>query len=248
MAFIEIVAGRDGISSTEPVRADAFLIALQMQPCTDFDLYADGRLIRPCEFDAGAVAIFDLRTNLAMDRRDPFHAVDLYLPIKSLAAVAEDASSPAIDDLRHEPGRAIDDPVARHLLLAIRSALSAPDQARELFVDHVAIALAHAHCADLWRYACEAGIEYREVGTLAGAPREGTDRCQSQREQHAGRAGEGVRALDSTFHACIPMFDRHVAACLAASHVHGKGEASPCELSTLLADIALDAVSPIRAT
>lgn len=142
MAFIELTGGPDDVATTEPIRDDAFLIALQLQDCPDFDLYEDGRLIRPREFDAGAIAIFDLRTNLSTDLRDSFHALDLYIPRKSLEALTEDANSSRIDELRHEPGRALLDPVAKHLLLAIRPALSAPAQASELFVDYVAMALA----------------------------------------------------------------------------------------------------------
>ena len=164
LAFLEIASGRDDVGTTEPIRDDAFLIALQLQACPDFDLYADGRLIRPREFAAGAVAIFDLRANLAMDRRDPFHAVDLYIPRKSLVALAEDANSSVIDELQHEPGRALQDPVARHLLLSIRPALAAPDQASELFVDHLAMALA-THVAHTY-----GGMRARSnvtIGTLA---------------------------------------------------------------------------------
>lgn len=142
MAFIELASGPAHTGTTMPVADDAFLIALQLRACQDFDLYADGRLIRPRAFDAGAVAIFDLRTKLAMAHRDPFHAVDLYLPRKALDALAEDANAPTMDGLRHEPGRALHDPVARHLLLAIRPALAAREQASELFVDQLAVALA----------------------------------------------------------------------------------------------------------
>jgi AraC-like DNA-binding protein len=164
LAFLELASGRDGVGTTEPIHDDAFLIALQLQACPDFDLYADGRLIRPREFEAGAVAIFDLRANLAIDRRDPFHAVDLYIPRKALDALAEDANSPAIDELHHEPGRALRDPVARHLLLAIRPALAAPGEASELFVDHLAMALA-THVAHTY-----GGMRARsdaKIGTLA---------------------------------------------------------------------------------
>jgi AraC-like DNA-binding protein len=164
MAFIELVSGRDDVGTTEPVRDDAFLIALQLKDCRDFDLYADGRLIRPRDFDSGAVAIFDLRANLAIDRRDPFHAVDLYIPRKSLHAIAEDADAPAIDELRHEPGTALRDPVARHLLLAIQPALRAPREASDLFVDHVAMALA-THVAHAY-----GGLRARsdaKIGTLS---------------------------------------------------------------------------------
>ena len=165
LAFLELVSGPDDVGATEPVHDDAFLIALQLQACPDFDLYADGRLIRPRQFEAGAVAIFDLRTNLAIDRRDPFHAVDLYMPRKSLDALAEDANSSVVDELRHEPGKALQDPVARHLLLAIRPALAAPGRASELFVDHLAMALA-THVAHTY-----GGMRARsdvKIGTLAG--------------------------------------------------------------------------------
>lgn len=109
MTFLELASGPDNVRVTEPVRDDAFLIALQLRACPDFDLYAEGRLIRPRAFEAGAIAIFDLRANLAMECRSAFHAVDLYIPRKSLDALAEDANAPVIDDLRHEPGKALQD-------------------------------------------------------------------------------------------------------------------------------------------
>ncbi|WP_423822451.1 AraC family transcriptional regulator [Salinisphaera sp. SPP-AMP-43] len=142
MTFIELASQRPNAGMTEPIRDEAFLIALQLQPCADFDLYADGRLIRPRGFAAGSVALFDLRANLAMDRRDPFHAIDLYIPRRALNALADDANTFWVDELRHEPGRALADPVARHLLLAARPALSAQQGASALFIDQIAMALA----------------------------------------------------------------------------------------------------------
>ena len=56
---------RRNVAITPPVREDVFLLALQMRTCPDFDLYADGKSIPPKDFDAGAVAIFDLRMNLS---------------------------------------------------------------------------------------------------------------------------------------------------------------------------------------
>ena len=76
LAFLELDCQRRNVGMTSPVREDAFLIALQLQACPDFDLYADGKSIPPKDFDAGAVAIFDLRMNLATELRDPFHAVN----------------------------------------------------------------------------------------------------------------------------------------------------------------------------
>ena len=143
MSFLELKCDRENLGITEPVQDEAFLIALQLKACPDFDLYEDGRLIRPQEFNAGVVAIFDLRTKLATDLRDSFHAIDLYLPRKALDALAEDVNSPRIDELRHRPGTALRDPVARDLLLSVRPALAARGEGTSaLFVDHVAMALA----------------------------------------------------------------------------------------------------------
>src|SRR5260370_13593439 len=90
MAFLELNCERPDAGISAPLCEDAFLVALQTKPSFDFDLYADGRLIAPKRFEAGCVAIFDLRMNLATDQRDPFHAIDLYIPHKSLLAMGDD--------------------------------------------------------------------------------------------------------------------------------------------------------------
>src|ERR1700752_4107467 len=143
MSFFELDCFRPNIGFTKPVRDDAFLIALQLRRCQDFDLYEDGRLIRPQQFEAGAVAIFDLRTSLASDLRDPFHAVDLYVPFEALNAISDDLSLARIDDLDHTLGTAVMDTTVRDLLLSMRPSLAAPaDHTSPLFVDHVAHAIA----------------------------------------------------------------------------------------------------------
>ena len=142
MTFLELNCERRNAGITQAVREDAFLVALQLKKADDFDLYADGRLILPKGFDADDIAIFDLRTNLATDLRDPFHAVDFYLPHKALVAMADEGDIPRhIQELRHTVGGTVRDPVARDLLLAMRPALARPEETPELFVDHVAMAL-----------------------------------------------------------------------------------------------------------
>jgi AraC family transcriptional regulator len=160
LAFLELNCERRNVGITPPVREDAFLVALQMNTCPDFDLYADGKSIAPKDFDAGTVAIFDLRMNLATDLRDPFHAVNLYLPHKALVAMGDDGDIPRhIQELHHTVGETVRDPVARDLLLAMRPALAArPEETPELFVDHVALALS-VHVA-------------RRYGDVAALPRQ----------------------------------------------------------------------------
>ncbi|PWK63044.1 AraC family transcriptional regulator [Aminobacter sp. AP02] len=142
MAFLELNCQRRNAGVTQPVREDAFLIALQLRGANDFDLYADGRAVPPRDFDAGAVAIFDLRMNLTTDLRDPFHAVNFYIPHRALLALGDDGDVPRhIQELRHTVGSTVYDPVVRDLLLAMRPALANPRAASELFIDYLALAL-----------------------------------------------------------------------------------------------------------
>jgi len=151
MGFVELRGDRGDVGLSERVQDDAFLIAVQLKKCPDFDLYADNRLFRHRDFSAGTVAIYDLRMNLlfdlrtqqACDVRDSFHAIDFYLPRKSLDALADDSGSPRVDELRHQPGMPISDLVARDLIRSIQPTLAVPPGERnELFVDYVAKALA----------------------------------------------------------------------------------------------------------
>lgn len=141
MSFFELDCFHVGV--TTPMRENAFLIALQLKTCPDFDLYADGRLIRRREFEAGAVSICDLRTTLSIDLRDPFHAIDLFLPTRALDMISDDLGLARVDELWHSPGTAVQDATIRDLLLSMRPALAAPpQQTSTLFVDHVAHAIA----------------------------------------------------------------------------------------------------------
>jgi AraC-like DNA-binding protein len=143
MSFFELDCFRRNVGVTTPIRENAFLIALQLKTCPDFDLYADGRLIRRPEFEAGAVSICDLRTTLSIDLRDPFHAIDLFLPTRALDMISDDLGLARVDELRHSPGTAVQDATIRDLLLSMRPALAAPaEQTSALFVDHVAHAIA----------------------------------------------------------------------------------------------------------
>lgn len=161
ITFLELDFKKRNAGLTNPAHEDAFLIALQLDKADDFDLYTDGRFVRPRGYAPGEIAIFDLRMNIATDLRDPFHAVNLYVPHRALLAMGDDGDVPRnIQELRHTVGATVIDPVARGLLLSIRPALARPAQVSELFVDHVALALSiHIACAygdgaalpDRWR-------------------------------------------------------------------------------------------------
>jgi AraC family transcriptional regulator len=79
---------------------------------------------------------------------DSLKTLFFYLPRGALDAIADDADAPQIGDLNHEPV-AIDDPAVSSLAGAMLPALSHPDQASQLFVDHVLLA-AGVHVAQAY--------------------------------------------------------------------------------------------------
>jgi AraC family transcriptional regulator len=130
-----------GLTAPLP-REDAYLVALQLRACHDHDLYFDGRLIRPTHWDAGVTTIYDLRQQPVADMRDPGHSLMFYLPRVALNAVAAEAGSPSIDELRYRRAVGIDDTVARQLLSSVLPAIAQPEHAHPLFLDHVVLAMA----------------------------------------------------------------------------------------------------------
>ena len=144
MAFLEIKVPFRNSGITKVVQDDAFGVLLQLRAENDFDFYVDGKHVKPHGYRGGDIGIIDLRANVASDTRDPYHAVDFYLPRRALLAMGEDGDiERGIQELRQPLAHSTQDPVVRHLLLAMRPALAAaPEQVPELFVDHVATALA----------------------------------------------------------------------------------------------------------
>ena len=65
-----------------------------------------------------------------------------YLPRVALNAVAAEAGSATIDELRYRRAVGIDDTVARQLLSSVLPAIAQPEHAHPLFLDHVVLAMA----------------------------------------------------------------------------------------------------------
>ena len=137
-----------GITKSIP-REDAYLVALQLRPCQDHDLYFDGRLTQPKNFGAGVTSIYDLRTDPVAELRDPFHSLMFHLPRKALKAVAQDAGVSSEIDLRHRPGVSTEDSVVLHLLCALLPAMEKPAEIHPLFLEHIALALT-VHVASVY--------------------------------------------------------------------------------------------------
>jgi AraC-like DNA-binding protein len=122
------------------LREDAFFVTLTLRDYPEQVYWEDGRLVSVCDVRVGQTCIHDLKRDPVALLDKPYNVLFFYLPRNALVAIAEDADAPPIGDLNHKPA-AIDDATISSLGRAVLPALSRPDQASQLFVDHVLLAL-----------------------------------------------------------------------------------------------------------
>ena len=147
---------------SDPIpREDAFLIALQLRNYPDHKYWEEGRQFPVFNLRAGWTTFYDLKRDPRFLLDKPFHSVHFYFPHEFLNALADVANAPDIDELRYEPGNGVDDQIVRALTSVLYPALDRPDQANQLFVDYVMLALG-CHIAQTY-----GGLEIRTRGGLA---------------------------------------------------------------------------------
>jgi AraC family transcriptional regulator len=120
---------------------DAFLVALQLRDFPNREYWEDGRRVLVCDLRAGESCLYDLKRNPTALLDKPYHSLAFYLPRAALDAIADDANAPRIRDLSYEPGVGVNDLTISSLGSLLLPALSHPDQANPLFVDHVLLAV-----------------------------------------------------------------------------------------------------------
>ena len=121
-------------------REDAFLVTLSLRDYPNRVYWEDGRLMSVCDVRAGQTCIHDLKRDPVALLDKPHHVLFFYLPRGALNAIAAEACAPQIGDLSHKPV-GMDDATVSSLGRAMLPALSHPEQASQLFVDHVLLAV-----------------------------------------------------------------------------------------------------------
>jgi AraC family transcriptional regulator len=122
-------------------REDAFLIELELRDFPHREYWEDDRQGPVCDLRAGETCIHDLKRDPVSFLDKPYHALFFYLPRATLNAIADDASAPRIGDLDCGPAPGVNDATIAGLGGTIQPALSHPQQANRLFVDHILLAL-----------------------------------------------------------------------------------------------------------
>jgi AraC family transcriptional regulator len=120
---------------------DAFVIGLKLRDFLAHKYWEDGRLTPVRDLRAGESCLYDLKRNPTILLDKPSHSLAFHLPRAALDAIADDANAPRIRDLSYEPGAGVNDVTISCLGSLLLPALSHPDQANLLFLDHVLLAL-----------------------------------------------------------------------------------------------------------
>ena len=149
MAVTEIRCENSSPRMSHPIqREDAYLVSLLLINVSDREYWEDGRRISVGNFQAGQTCIYDLKRNPIVLLREQ-HVLHFYLPRAALNLIADDSDAPRIGDLNYKFGIGTNDGVIASLGSTMLPALSRPEQANRLFVDHVMLAMA-AHVANAY--------------------------------------------------------------------------------------------------
>jgi AraC family transcriptional regulator len=120
---------------------DAFLVGLHLRDSRNREYWENGRRASVCDLRVGESCLHDLKRVPTALYDKPIHSLVFYLPRAALNAIADEANAPRIRDLRYEPGVGVNDATSSGLGSLLLPALSHPDRANPLFVDHVLLAV-----------------------------------------------------------------------------------------------------------
>jgi AraC family transcriptional regulator len=122
-------------------REDAFLVGLLLRDFPHREYWENGRQAAVHDVRAGETCFYDLKRDPAILLDKPRHSLFFYLPRAALNAIADDVHAPRIGDLNNKLGAGIDDGTISRLGHTILPALSHPEKANRMFVDHIALAV-----------------------------------------------------------------------------------------------------------
>jgi AraC family transcriptional regulator len=151
---------------------DAFLVGLHLRDFPNREYWEGGRRASVCDLQAGESCLHDLKRVPTALFDKPYHSLVFYLPRAALDAIVDEANAPRIRDLSYEPGAGVNDVTISGLGSLLLPALSHPDQANRLFVDHVLLAVGGEYRSDLWRHGADVAADPGRACAMAGATRE----------------------------------------------------------------------------
>jgi AraC-like DNA-binding protein len=128
---------------------DAFLVSLKLHDYPDCEIWERGKSVMKADVRAGTTYLYDLRRDPRYVIDKPFHSLFFYIPRSAIDGVAEQCGAKRVDELDCRVGVGHDDEVVRHIGASLQNGLRRPDEANQLFIDHMMLALT-AHVADAY--------------------------------------------------------------------------------------------------
>lgn len=143
LAVTELRCDSDDYGQSAPIpEQDGFMVSLQLRSNANHQVWEDGKPLPYSALTEGMTSIFDLRRAVRAHSIQPFHSLNFALPLRSLADTHTHDDSPLYRfELERASRLAVRDPVIRALGEALLPALSQPEFASRLFIDHVLFAL-----------------------------------------------------------------------------------------------------------
>lgn len=121
---------------------DAYILSYVLEDSPHYTLWENDIPLPPQPILAGQITFNDVKTTPYMLVNDPMVAIHYYIPQGAFNALADTSDAPRVTNLIFQHGKGWDDPVVRHLSLALLPAFQNQNQANGLFVDYVTLAVA----------------------------------------------------------------------------------------------------------
>ncbi len=219
---------------------DAYLVGLKFRDFADCECWERGRCVIKNDIRAGATYLYDLKRDPRYVIDKPFHSLLFYLPRSALDDMARQGGVRGIGELAYQPGVGHDDTTIRHLGASFLAALRQPDEANQLFIDHMMLALT-AHVATTYGGLRSAAEPARRPCPMAGQACLRTAGIRSPRKALTGQDRSRIRSLRQSFFACVSHLHRPAAAPMAAAPARGHGQAIDDGARPAVAEIAISA-------
>ncbi|WP_298883553.1 AraC family transcriptional regulator [uncultured Bradyrhizobium sp.] len=127
---------------------DAYLVSLKLRDYPECEIWEQGRHLKKTDVHAGTTYLYDLKADPRYVIDKPLHSLHFYVPRSALDGLIDQSGARRIGALDCSPvGH--DDEVVRHIGASLREGLRRPDEANQLFIDHMMLALT-AHVAQTY--------------------------------------------------------------------------------------------------
>ncbi|MHC2626247.1 AraC family transcriptional regulator [Bradyrhizobium huanghuaihaiense] len=161
---------------------DAFLVSLKLHDYPDCELWERGKSVMRADVRAGTTYLYDLKRDPRYVIDKPFHSLFFYIPRSALDSIAEQSHVPRVDDLDCQVGVGHDDGIIRHIGASLQEGLRRPDEANQLFIDHMMLGLT-AHVAQIY-----GGLQRKSAPARGGlAPWQAKRACERLESDLGGK-------------------------------------------------------------